>query len=290
MSVFAPEIPPLPSPPPAELLGRFVPAALRRTPPDARFWGLPRLLASGLLTAGYLPCFALQTRVYRVSMLQAQQCERAADLLALHVPPDEAAELRAAAGRVRVSVGWTWLARALAALALGFAVAWLGTTFDSNALSRFWLYPTSGPDPLLITSALLQVVAYLLVFVPLNRQATAMQQFALAFNATAGEHVGPIDPPPLVWGLNWAWTSVGILVAVCGPVWVLPMLVAWAGFGQFVHRSAMRFRVQLAERLQDIGGVETVVPRADLCQNPDCRCSLPVQAQFCPRCGRGVPA
>ena len=285
MSAFTPDVPPIPRPSDLERLGRFVPAALRRTPPVAKLWGLPRLVVTGLATAGFLPAFALHGRVRKVLMLHAQQCERAADLLAEVLPADDAAVVRDAALRVRQSQGWTWLARLIAAVSLGCAVAWLATTYESNAVARLWAYPISVDEPLLVTATLLLTLAYLLAVVPINRQLLRMQQFALAFNATAGERVGDVDPPPLVWGMKPGHLVVGGVLAVCGPVWALPMCVAWAAHGQFATRSALRFRVRLAERLQDLTGVDTVVPRQDLCPNPDCRGPLPATATFCPRCG-----
>jgi hypothetical protein len=63
------------------------------------------------------------------------------------------------------------------------------------------------------------------------------------------------------------------------------MMLAWAAFEIFSHRTDPRFRTQIARALEKISGVAPVVPDADTCRNPDCRCPMPETAMYCPRCG-----
>ena len=128
-------------------------------------------------------------------------------------------------------------------------------------------------------------LAYLATIVQINAQLVAMQQFAMAFNVVYEEKLKPIDEPPLVWGLRPVHVGVGLVLAWLGPLWLLPMMLGWAAHTTFARDAAYRFRVQLAERLVEISGVEPVVPTRDVCANPDCRHSMMADAHFCPRCG-----
>lgn len=287
MSTFTPTIPPIPRPEPAELLGRFVPSALRRTPPVAKIWRLGRIAVLGVFTAGIFPCRALQTRLRKTLMMHAQQCDLASQLLDHHLPADDAATLREAADGVAVSHAWLNGSALLMLTAVATAAVWItqqgGVNWDTL---RAWLFlPLQHADALTLSSFGLLSVAYLILILQINRQVVAMQQFALAFNAVMEERVRPIDAPPLVWGLKFRHLLLGGAGVYFGLFWAMPMMLAWAAFADFVRDSAFRFRVQLADRLTTISGVESVIPLTDLCPNPDCRHSHFHDAQFCPRCG-----
>ena len=131
-------------------------------------------------------------------------------------------------------------------------------------------------------------MSYLLTIVQANQQLVAMQQYALAFNAVLSGRAQPIDGPPLVWGLRPLYVLAGVALAAFGLVWALPMTLAWAALADFSQNAARDFRVQLAERMTDLSGVDPVMPTSDLCANPDCRNALPIEAMYCPRCGRPV--
>lgn len=273
-------------PEPAELLGRFVPSALRRTPPTAKVWRLSRVAVLGFLTAGFWPCRALQVRLRQTLTLNAQQCGLAVQLLQKHWPADDVALVDEAAAGMNVSHAWLNASAVLMLAALALLVYWVADHhYDLAAVQQWWLRAPLPRDGVAWASAGCLSAAYLLLIVQINRQLVAMQQFALAFNAAAADKAGPIEPPPLVWGLKPAHLVVGVAGAVIGLVWALPMMLAWAAFAAFVRDAAYGFRVRLADRLASVGGVDPVVSLADLCPNPDCRHSLPFDAVFCPRCG-----
>lgn len=291
MSVFTPDIPPIPRPDPAGLLGRFVPSALRRVPPVAKIWPMPRLVLLAVATAGFYPCRALQVRLRQTVMMHAQQCELASQLLDSHLPADDAAITREAANEVRVGFGWLNLSSLLMLAALAMTVIWFAQNQFSHAAIRDWLIrPPLRGDMLAITSPSLLSAAFLVLIAQINYQIVAMQKFALAFNAVAGGRMRTIDVPQLVFGLKPVHLIFGGIGAYFGLVWALPLMLAWAAFTAFVRDSAYRFRVQLADRLGTISGVEPIIPLRDLCPSPDCRFSRPADAQFCPRCGTPIPA
>ena len=291
MSAFTPDIPPIPRPNPAELLGRFVPSALRRVPPVAKIWPMPRLVLMAVATAGFYPCRALQVRLRQTIMMHAQQCELASQLLDGHLPADDAAIAREASGDVRVGFGWLNLSSVLMLASLAMLAVWLArANYSIDAVRHWWLGPPDRGDTLAIAAISLLSGAFLVLIAQINQQLLAMQKFALAFNAVANNHMRPLDLPPLTFGLRPVHLILGAAGAWFGLFWFLPLMLAWAAFTSFVRDAAYRFRVQLADRLGMVSGVDPVIPLRDLCPNPDCRFSRPTDAQFCPRCGTPIPA
>lgn len=291
MSAFTPQLPPVSRLPPGELLGKFVPTALRRTPPVARFVHPIRLSILGLLTAGVLPYWMLQTRVYRVQKMYAHQAELAGDLLVMHAAADEQKLLRESADKVDVS---RWVGR-LSRLVLIAAVVAAGMYLLQNhwtghAVRRVWLQPLRYAVPELQAYVVLMTVAYLLLVIQMNRQIAAMQRLAIAVNGFF-DTLPPIAPPPLVLvGRSPLTLLLGLTMAWIGLVWALPMAIAWSAFSQFVRHSAYEFRVDLSERLQAVSGVTPVIDTGDLCPNAKCRSAISQDAAFCPRCGTTLAA
>ncbi|MDB5326077.1 MAG: hypothetical protein JWM57_1646 [Phycisphaerales bacterium] len=291
MSAFTPDIPPVPRPDQAELLGRFVPTALRRVPPVAKIWPIPRLVLMAVVTAGFYPCRALQVRLRQTLMMHAQQCELASQLLDKHLPADDALAVRDAAGEVRVGFGWLNVSAVMMLAALAMLAAWLWRAdYSTDAVRHWWLGPPDRGDTLAIVSISLLGGAFLVLIAQINQQILAMQKFVLAFNAVADNRMRALDLPSLVFGLKPIHLILGLVGAWLGLFWFLPMMLAWAAFTAFVRDSAYQFRVQLADRLGTVSGVAPVIPLRELCPNPDCRFARPTDAQFCPRCGTPIPA
>jgi hypothetical protein len=285
VSVFAPDVPPIPKPDPAELLARFLPSALRRTPPVAKLWRWPQLVFRGVLTAGFWPCRVLQVRLRQTLVMHAQQCDLSVRLLRVHLPADDVEPAADAARRTNVSFVPLNASCVAMLAAMGLFFYWMSTHgFTPEAARRWWLHAPAPGDAIAWASVALLSAAYLLLIVQINQQLVALQQFALAFNAGCGERMGEIDPPPLVWGLRPLYVGVGVVLAYLGLIWALPMMLTWAAFGSFANDAARGLRVQLADRLASLGG-EAVIPTGDLCPNPQCRNGLPHDAVFCPRCG-----
>lgn len=295
MSAFSPEVPPIPQSSQADLLGRFVPTGFRRMPPVAKIWRLPRLVLLAVATAGFYPLRALQVRLRQTQMFHAQQCDLASQLFDQHLPADEAAIIRDAAKGVRVHFGVLNISAVLMLAALAMLVVWLGQRgFSQDAFAQWWLHGPPVGDWIALASGALLVSACMLLFVQINMQIVAMQKLALAINAidsddtAARNDVRPIDLPPLVYGLKIPHLVLGFVGGCFGLYWAFPLMLAWAAFTSFVRDSAFRFRVQLAERLGGMSGVDPVIPLSELCPNPDCRLSLPLDAEFCPRCGAAI--
>lgn len=286
MSAFSPDVlPPIAVDEP-RTAARFLPTALRRVPSVAKPWSVPRLVVFGLLTAGFYPCHALQTRVRETLAMHAQQFDLAARWFGDRLSPDDAAELTMPAARLRPSKAGSIFGSLLLLASLICAVIQL--TAHGVAGRSSWASLFVPQSPLMLVSVGLLSLSYLLTIVRMNRQIVAMQQFVLAFNAVRDDRTQPIDVPPMVWGARLPHVAAGVLMAAVGMVWALPMMLAWAALKDFSEHAVRGVRINLAERMAEASGVEPVVSPAALCTNPDCRLVSPAEAAYCPRCGRST--
>ena len=290
MSAFSPDIPVIPRPSQEQLLARFVPAALRRSPPTAKVWPLWRQVVTGVVTAGLWPFWPLRQRIARTLELQGRQCELAADYLRSRIGADDARLLTDAArsvnarrGTSRVEAVLWWVGVVAFGVWAARQPSWV------RAVWPLW-HERVRSDVVGMAGQLALSAAYLLVIVRIDRQLLAMQRFALAFNAIFEDRVPAIEPPSLVWGVSPSAVVAGGVGAWLGPVWLLPMMMVWSAHSAAARGAAYAFRVRLADRLVRLSGTEPVVPTADVCGNPDCRHGLPHGAKFCPRCGRPAAA
>ena len=270
------------------MLGRYVPTALRRTPPVARLIHPIKLSILGILTAGLWPLHKLQKRVDRVLQMQAHQAELAGDLMALHAPADAKSLLAESTGRVRVASLPLGLSR-LCFLAAICSIGWFWLAHH-GPLTRLWLHPLRYGDPVARAFVALIAAAYVLLIFQMNRQIIAMQKLAIAVNGVF-ELPPPMAAPQLVFvGRSPLTILLGVALAWLGLAWALPMAVAWSAFKQFVTVSASGFRAELSDRLQTMSGITPVVDSRDLCPNPKCRQLIHEGAAFCTRCGTPVAA
>jgi hypothetical protein len=284
-----PALPPVPRPPRAELLGKLVPSSVRRLPAIARPLGPFRLAWTSILTLGVLPLIQLRERQHRTIVLQQQQIELASELLAAHVPADDAKIVQEAAVATRPSKALAGLSGVvmLAAIACAF-VAIQQQSWSIDAFKQLLFHPPSPNRPFALAWLAMLTAGYGLCWVQLNNHIGKLQQFTLAFNAVAGERASPMAPPPLVFGVRPLHILVAAVMMLFWMLWALPMMLAWAAFRSFVLRSDRTFRTQLADRLTTISGEKPVVGDVDCCRNPHCRAPAPVEARYCPRCGKSV--
>jgi hypothetical protein len=271
------------------MLGRFVPAAVRRQPPMARNLTPFRVALLGILTAGVVPLLQLRSRIAAIATLQQQQLELASELAGCHLDPTDAAELQRAAKRVNFPKGFVILSGLLAIAALVAAIAYMGDHgWYVHNYKRLILEPPSGRSPVQIVWMGTLTAGYLLLYSQLLRHAAGLQQFALALTATTDGRLQPIPSPPPPLGLKPVHIGVALVMMYFGMLWALPMLLAWGAYTQFLGRADGPFRDALSDRLEALSGVAPVIVPALRCPNPKCLASLPDEAQYCPRCGQSV--
>lgn len=287
---FSPPIPTREPPDRRFLLGRFVPAAVKRVPPVARVKGPMYVLFWGILTAGIVPLFQLRRRLNETFSLQAQQLELAAELVSCYSDPQETSEITRVSQALGKDTGFQTLTDILI---LGSLVALIGALNQSGwTMDSYTHLLFQSPADQLIWGLWwfgLVCVSYLLLHARINRHIARLQDFALAFNAITHERVPQVYLPRPTWGLRiWSGVLSGFVILMVGGLWILPMILAWGAFQTFVQEMDTRFRSDLSERLERLSGITPVIRRAGVCQNPGCEQSLLPEARFCPRCGRPV--
>lgn len=280
-STFDPIVPPIATAARPEMLGRFVPTAMRRYSPVAKVQRPVRILLLGLLSAGMVPLLQLRERWTRTTNLQAQQFDLSAELLACHI---ESPEVTAAAKAIRPSKFLTFLSGVAVLTAIVAAIAAL-TYYGWSLAGINKLYLQRPTDAFAWTWLISLSAGYLIVMWQINQHVAQQQDFALAYNATVEGKAPTIAAPPFVWGLLPVHLLIAGLMMYLWMLWGLPMMLAWAAFASFSQRSDPHFRIQIARSLEIVSGVEPVVGNADTCANLDCRGPMPETAMFCPRCG-----
>jgi hypothetical protein len=287
--MFAPAVLPVVAPPRGELLGRLVPTAVRRMPPVARPAGPLRLVWTSVLTLGVLPLIQLRDRLRRTILLQQQQLELAAELLTRSTPPDDAKFVEEAARAAHPSKALSGLSGVamLGAIGclLGALQAW-GWTWAS--IKSLLLEPPTATSPFALGWLACLTAGYGLCWISLNHHVGRLQQFALAFNAVAGEKATPVQPPAFVYGVRPLYLLVAAAMMWLWMLWALPMMLAWAAHRTFVHRGDHVFRAQLADALTALSGERPVVADVDRCRNPLCGAPVGSTARYCPRCGKSA--
>lgn len=288
-STFAPTLPARVEPGRAEMLGRFVPTAISRIPPVARIKRPIQVAFFGILSAGIIPLLQLRRRVTEYVSLEQQQLDLAAELGACHLEPTAAQELSRAAERAKPS----GVVDALADVALVGTIVFsmLAMTDLGWSLDAYRHLMLTSPTDLPQSAAAWFVavcLSYVLLHLRINRHASRLHDFALAFNASTEGRLSPIYAPQFTWGVRVGHLIVAGVLMFFLALWALPMLLAWGAFQTFVQKVDVRFRSDLSNRLQQLSGVTPVVKRAGICNNPGCDQPLPPEARFCPRCGQRV--
>ncbi|MGN6626396.1 MAG: hypothetical protein ACTHLN_07235 [Tepidisphaeraceae bacterium] len=287
MSGFNPHIPALPRATRDELLDRFAPTALRRPTPVAKPLNPFRLTLLAVATAGWMPALGLSSRMQRVSRMQERQLDLAVDMLSRWAGADDIAELRRTFARSDQPGPAGTAARLCLLGSFILGMLYLSRHHWSHAVvAHWWLHSFPTSDPIMTLAFGLLIATYALQWVRINQDIMTMQRFALVFNALELPHVQPLRKPKLVFGLRPIYVVIGLAFAWFGLLWGLPLMLAWGAFVTYTTDRSYVFRVALADRLQQLSGVEPVIPTTDLCPDPACRSAHAIDAIYCPRCGR----
>lgn len=289
---FTATLPPIERTDRADLLGQVVPTMIRRPPRGAKIPNPFRLTAVGLLTAGIVPAAWLVQRVERLISQQSQQMELVVQLIRSSGRTPDTDTLDQAAGNVTPSRPLLKLAHVVLWVAIAGAIAhFIFHGVSTASLRQLWFHTPRLADVWSMTFLMGMSLCPLLVMGALNRHIVSLQQFADAFNTTIGSETADhsLLSPALVWGLRPMYLMLGLVMIALGVFWGLPMMLGWAAFRAAAYDTTQRFRVELADRLQAISGVEPATRITnDHCSDPQCRAALPFEARYCRRCGKAV--
>lgn len=244
-----------------DLLGQAVERALRRELNPLLSWPIPKALALGLPTAGLAPALLLPRLVRDVTQAERQQLFYLCRWLRQRTGDDAFTALAERADRVGA---FRWLRTAVLALALS-AVSLAAYQIVSGplTLARTWIVLSGGgvpawlgwfgATPPLATlgySALL-TAACTLMLAQVNAHVAGLRAWVRRFNASAdAAGFRPVPLPAYQPGLRPGWLAVGIALALLGPLWALPMMLAACAQRRYITRSSLYLRRSLARRVR----------------------------------------
>ncbi|HEX8524460.1 MAG TPA: zinc ribbon domain-containing protein [Tepidisphaeraceae bacterium] len=267
--------------------------------------GALRALIEAALSFGILPLFEMTSRFRNYVSYERQQIVHLSDWLRRHYESDETKMLQDLSRRLRYREGVNGLVVLCAMAVIGVLV--LGTmplsfaglldqTFnvrpwgrDSRHVSRLFIIWNAGLG-----------LAYLLHWLQMCIYMAEMRRWVERFNTVAAR-IGLSTLPDFRPRGSVGWALVGTLFVWFGAVWTVPMAVAGMTQRGYVNGSAVKTRLQLAERMRVLMAQRREHPehvparmgpdyRVHLarCAQPLCQAELPINAMFCPRCGAKV--
>src|SRR5690606_11976172 len=164
------------------------------------------------------------------------------------------------------------------------------------AASEYWFVDPRDPLDEPLTSLFLATLvgAYLLNWLSVNLHLLRLRRVRKALDATT-PHLPPTPGLKVSrWeaGVRPVPAALGLILAVAGMIWALPMLIAGTAQRRALLIHHRRFRSGMAHRVRDLVGsrrplvaLPPVVDRTGMCRNGVCDQVLPPDARFCPRCG-----
>jgi hypothetical protein len=269
--------------------------SLSRPMPDKGMWGLARTVLLGVLSFGLWPLFEWIKRFGDLARAESVQWEHLAEWLRLRSGYPESAELARWIPRTDKGL----LLRSIS-LVCGVGVIWAFFLHLHGQFSWAMLMGATyrgGLSPL--TARLFTIwtiglgVGYLVHWLNVALHVRATERLIGQINSLAQrEGFGPMPTPAGGWGLRPMWLVAGIVLTVMGAGWGLPMMLAGALQRRYVLSTGRRMRGMVAERLRAMLSLRhptmslpTPVMLRRRCDNPVCRSTVSMAANYCPRCG-----
>jgi hypothetical protein len=286
-----------PDPPHApDYLAGAVLQSLSRAPAERVAWGPLRSAILGAVTMGLAPLLILPRRFGQYAALESQQMWHLAEWLRLQTGRPEAEALRDQAYRLRASPLLTTVGPiAFVIVAIGAIAAFYADAVPGGRSPFQLAYNRSEQYRMLamvFTAAL--AAGYLLCHLAgVNEYIARMRRFVEAFNRlAAAERLTPVQAPRWQLGASGAAIVLGVLLAVVGAWWGLPMMLAAAAQHGYVNNSTYQLRRDMAQRVRDYMrrtrphmAVAMPIFVRHPCVHERCSASIPAGARFCPRCG-----
>ncbi len=257
---------------------------LDRTPPEATQGHVWQTFVLGLATAGLGPAWINASCLRTAVRWRRDVLGHVADWARLDGKAGDEAKDHAA----------KVLALAAQAVALAAGLAAVMHLVIGEPLWRLWLVdPFRGSEPKPPQMAFLGLIglSFLLTWVGANLHGRSGLSFVRHFDEATWK-----SPKAWDFGMAIVPTTAAIVLAYTGITWALPMAVSVVALRRIVTRTdrqqLQRLGVVLRGRVRDKRpkqAVPAMVGRARHCPHEDCRAELPVDATFCPRCGRVTP-
>jgi hypothetical protein len=306
MSIFAPTTGMIDPPPDRSVdqLGSAVLRNLSRAPHDrAARGGMIGPLIAGVVTAGVLPLITMPRRFWYHARGETEQLWYAHEWFRLNTvsPAGEPArsdypprrpmvtvlcQLARAIGIVALVVLFTYPHRPGMGLRAAIAGLWNAWTIEKPAFVNWFA----------VAWIVALTIGYSLLIYAIRLHASRVRRQVKRTDELIRQAGLPgIELGPVLGGASWVWLVVGIVLAMGGALWALPMvLAAWMQSG-YTTITSPHVREQLLARLRLAMARQTprtgaVLPRSlqQRCANERCLKRLPPDAMFCPRCGAGV--
>jgi hypothetical protein len=266
--------------------------ALDRAPAHSIIPSTLGTVVAGLLTAGLFPAVQLP-RMWRRTMRWHQNILwHLAEWMSVNVGSDEGRRLHAFAA-VRFP---GLLNRAAGLLALIAAAVGVLAVINGTSLPEIWFaVPWEQSTTELAALYVLLISASFI----LNWLSISLHLRALARARASLDEMTPRLPPTSglrvagwEWGLRPVPLVLGVLLAISGMLWALPMLICSTAQRRALLKHHRRLRAQMAHRVRDLVGgrrpvvtLPPVIDRTGMCRNAICDQRLSPDARFCPRCG-----
>jgi hypothetical protein len=275
-----------------DLLASAVLNSLTRPLYHGLSWGPLRTCVVAWLTVGVLPMFLLLRWLKDFIATQQQQLWHLAEWMRVQGGDHDATELQKASHRVRFNMPLAILSGALVLVAIGAVVAYFSHhTFSYRALLRFAFHAPVTPPQLVFTFALSAAAVCHWAHVVWHQQ--NVEHYLRWFNQLMTRQAqDEVRLPRLELGLDGTWIVAGVVLAVAGGLWGVPVLLAAGAHRRYIIEGSVRMRSTLAERLRAMllerrprMRIPSPIQIVRSCVRPNCRAPLPSAASWCPRCG-----
>ena len=249
-------------------------------------------VVSGLLTAGLFPAIMLP-RAWRRTMRWHQNILwHLAEWMTVNVGTEEGRRLHAlAAAPVASLINRMATVTAIAAAGVGVLAVMNGTPLLDIWVAVPWEASTGALASLFLA---LMSGSFVLSWLSVNLHLGRLHRARLALDAMMPHlpAAGGMRVAEWEWGIRPVSLVLGVLMAMSGMIWALPMLIAATAQRRAVIKHHRRLRAQMAHRVRDLLAsrrplvkLPGVIDRVGICRNAGCDQHVAPDARFCPRCG-----